>query len=303
AVSAAGAGPAPEWLRRLNYYRTLARLAPVVEDAALSRGDNKHAVYLVKNYAETIKKAGLGADAHSEERGNPWYSPEGLAAAHNSDVDEWYIPGGELTPPPDDPDEWVADRAPGSEAWTIDGWVELPLHRLPILNPNLRSAGYGKYCESGECVAALDLGHFNTSKADSAPLGAPIEFPPADAVLPLRSFSEEWPDPRTSCPGYAAPSGLPMTLQLGDWIDAQLGVYSIARVVADGKSSQLEACGFDSASYANPDREAQGRVRDILKSTGAVVVIPREPLEKGAKYRVAITVNGKQYNWSFSTAP
>ena len=298
-----GGGAAPQWLRRLNYYRTLAKLEPVVEDPALSRGDNKHTVYLVKNYAETIRNAGLGAEAHAEETGNPWYSPEGLAAAGNSDVDEWYTPGGELTPAPEDPDAWAADRAPGSEVWTIDGWIALPIHRLPILNPNLRSVGYGKYCEAGQCAAALDLGHVSTSRAASEPLSAPIEFPPAGSTLALREFGHEWPDPRTSCPGYTAPNGLPITLQLGNWLDARLGAYSIARVGADGKSSPLEACGFDAASYVNPDREAQSRVRDGLRGSGAVVVIPRAPLEKGTQYQVAMTVDDKQYNWTFSTSP
>ncbi|HYL57787.1 MAG TPA: FHA domain-containing protein, partial [Candidatus Acidoferrales bacterium] len=34
---------APPWLKRLNYYRALAKLGPVVEDAALSDGDRAHA--------------------------------------------------------------------------------------------------------------------------------------------------------------------------------------------------------------------------------------------------------------------
>ncbi len=41
----------------------------------------------------------------------------------------------------------------------------------------------------------------------------------------------------------------------------------------------------------------------MLKSYGTVVVIPRAPLDKGAKYAVSMTANGKTYNWSFATAP
>ena len=37
----------------------------------------------------------------------------------------------------------------GTPAWSIDGWMALPFHRMPILNPRLTSAGFGYYCEAG----------------------------------------------------------------------------------------------------------------------------------------------------------
>src|SRR5262249_23118307 len=43
--------------------------------------------------------------------------------------------------------------------------------------------------------------------------------------VPLRSFYLEWPDPRTSCPGYKYPNGLPITLELGSSVAAKLEAF------------------------------------------------------------------------------
>jgi hypothetical protein len=116
----------------------------------------------------------------------------------------------------------------------------------------------------------------------------------------MRALDAEWPDPITSCPGYKRPAGLPVTLALGANIEARLKGF---RIVDVRKSADVAACGFDSASYVNPDPVAQQRGRDVLRNFGAVVVIPREPLERGASYAVSMTVSGGRYQWSFSTAP
>jgi hypothetical protein len=86
-------------------------------------------------------------------------------------------------------------------------------------------------------------------------------------------------------------------------MDTHLGEYSVTRENADGSHTAVEACGFDSTSYSNPDGYSQELGRNILKSYGTVVVIPRAPLDKGAKYAVSMSANGKQYDWTFSTRP
>jgi hypothetical protein len=94
-----------------------------------------------------------------------------------------------------------------------------------------------------------------------------------------------------------------ITLQLGNWMDTHLGEYSVARVNPDGSRTAVEACGIDSTSYSNPDAYSQDLGRNVLKSYGTVVLIPRAPLDQGAKYAVSMTANGKQYNWTFATNP
>ena len=182
--------------------------------------------------------------------------------------------------------------------------MSIPFHRMPILNPRLTSAGFGIYCESGACAAGLNLLNGSQRKLPAGVAeSGPIEFPPDGATVAIRSFGNEWPDPRTNCPGYEPPSGLAITLQLGAWMDTHLGEYSIARENADGSRTAVEACGFDSTSYSNPDGYSQQLGRNVLKSYGTVVVIPRAPLDKGAKYAVSMSANGKQYDWTFSIRP
>ncbi len=282
----------PEWLVRVNYYRVMVKLPPVVEDAAASKGDRAHTMYIVRNYHGAMEHDGLGPQMHTEDPGSPGFTPEGLAAAKSSDMDVWSMRGMSAS------DKW------GSPAWSIDGWIALPFHRMPILNPRLTSAGFGMYCESGVCAAGLNLLKGSQGKRPRGSAESePIEFPPDGGMVALRSFENEWPDPRTSCPGYVPPSGLAITLQLGSFMDTHVGEYSVARENADGSRTAIEACGFDSTSYSNPDRYSQELGRNVLKSYGTVVVIPRAPLDKGAKYAVSMTANGKQYDWSFSTQP
>ncbi len=295
----------PGWLKRVNYYRTMTKLPPIAEDPALSASDRAHTTYIVKNYHDAIEHRGLGAEMHTEDPGTPGFTPEGLEAAKSSDMDVWFMRGKSRDASgTSDPDEWTAERAPGSPEWSIDGWMSIPFHRMPILNPRLVSAGFGTFCESGACAAGLNLlkGSRRELPPGIADSGS-IEFPPDGATIAMRSFGDEWPDPRTSCPGYEPPSGLAITLQLGAWMDTHLGDYSIARKSADGSRAAVEACGFDSTSYSNPDGYSQQLGRNVLKTYGTVVVIPRAPLAKGAKYAVSMTANGKQYNWTFSTRP
>jgi hypothetical protein len=275
----------------VNYYRAMVKLPPVVEDPESSKGDQAHTTYIVRNFHDSIEHDGLGAEMHNEDSGKPGFTREGLEAAKSSDMDVWSMRG-------------VSRDGWGSPEWSIDGWMSLPFHRMPILNPRLTTAGFGLYCESEACAAGLNLLKGSQGKMPpGAAKSLPIEFPPDGGSVAIRSFENEWPNPLTSCPGYDAPSGLAITLQLGNWIDTHLGQYSLERVNPDGGHSSLEACGIDSTRYSNPDAYAQDLGRNVLKSYGTVVVIPREPLDKGAKYAVSMNANGKQYDWTFSISP
>jgi hypothetical protein len=286
----------------LNYYRSLAKLNPVVEDPALSNGDRAHAAYIVKNFGDRIAHGGLGAEMHTEDPGREGFTPAGLEAAKSSDVDVWFMegPAGEGAGTAD-PDEWTKERAPGSPQWSIDGWMSIPFHRMPMLNPTLSSAGFGFYCESGACASALNLMSGAKRSPSAAGVASPIEFPPDGSTIGMRSFGNEWPDPLTNCAGYAPPTGLAITLQLGTWLDTKLSDYSVVRENADGANdTSIESCGYGSSDYSNPDANLQELGRGILKTSGAVVVVPRAPLDKGAKYAVSVTVNGTVYAWRFS---
>jgi hypothetical protein len=297
------AGPLPGWLRRVNYYRAIAKLPPIVEDPELSKGDLAHATYLVKNFRDKIEHGGLGPEMHTEDPASPGFTPAGLEAGKGSVMDEWYIPDGSLDDAhTTDPDEWAVERSPGSPEWSIDGWMSLPFHRMPLLNPRLASAGFGAFCESGACASGLNL-LGGSRRGQRGASTTPIEFPSDGATIAMRSFANEYPDPLTSCPGYEPPSGLAITLQLGVDIDSHLGEYSLKRIATDGSTVALDACGFDSTCYSNPDANSQRLGRGVLRNYGTVVLIPKSPLAKGAKYAVSMNANDKKYDWTFAIRP
>jgi len=274
------------WLEPLNSYRSMVRLPPVVADPALSAGDTEHARYLVKNYGKIIKANALGIEAHSEDPSKPFYSATGARAAAASNVDEGWRQYG---PPAVSPGQ------------AISGWVGIAFHRLWILNPGLRRAGYGEYCEKRVCVGALDvLSGADPIPMTPAPLAIPIQFPPPGSVMRMRSAGGEWPDPLTACPGYTSPSGLPITLELGAHVNAKFSGYTLT--LTGVAPAVIEACGFDANSYINPDPVAEKRVRETLNNFGAAVLVPRAPLTPGT-YDVAMTVGGRRYTWSFTISP
>jgi uncharacterized protein YkwD len=279
--------PSPAWLKHVNSFRTQANLAPVRGDDKLSDGDRKHATYVLNNFASDIRSGELGAQLHSEDPTRQWYTPEGDAAARASDIAEQ---GGD-----------AGSKVPDPQQWAIDGWMIGPFHRLFILSPLLHDVGFGSDCDDNACVANLNV----LSGADPSPrLGTPMEhpiiFPPEGASIPprMRALETEWPNPISGCDGYAFPTGIPITMQLGPMVDAQINLFSIA----SGDGAEVEACGFDANSYRNPDPVERARVIGDLRGQGAIVIVPRQPLHAGTRYDVLATVNGRDYKWSFEVA-
>jgi hypothetical protein len=275
----------PEWLALLNWYRRLSGLEPVSEDPKLSAGDQAHVRYLLANYSEALRNGAFpGGEMHEERDGSPGYTPDGAKAGKQSDVDFVY---------------WHGHQPAGLVNFAILDWISGAFHRLPLLNPNLRRVGYYDFCGGGICVAAMNAigGVDGAGLRQSFP--RPLKFPPANAGIDLRTFENEWPDPLTACPGYAAPTGLPITLTLGSFVPAKLGQFSVESVSPDGATSKVEACGFDAATYVNPESYGQSAGRAVLSANGSVVVIPRRPLTRGATYSVRMTVNGHEFEWTF----
>ncbi len=279
--------PSPVWLKQLNDFRGSVNLAPVASDEKLADGDHKHAIYLLKNFATDIHAGILGPEVHSEDPDNTWYTPEGDEAARKSDIAEQRAaPGGKLPNPLD---------------WAIEGWMVAPFHRLPMLSPLLHDVGFGFDCEDGMCVALLNvLSGVERLPRIGTPLEHPILFPPDRTSIPsrMRTLDTEWPNPLSGCDGYAFPTGLPISVQLGPMVDAQLNSFSIMR--DDG--TEIDACGFDANSYYNSDERERTSVINNLRNHGAIVIVPRHPLEAGTRYDVLAMVNGRDYKWSFAIA-
>jgi hypothetical protein len=260
----------PSWLDRLNYYRGMAALPPVGEDQALSGAVLQHARYMVMH----------AALRHSEEQGKAWATPEGAAAGAASNL------AGSTRPT--EPDSWA-----------IDVWMQAPFHALGILDPGLHQVGFGIFrAPHGTIQTAAGLDVIRGRATPAASAAYPIVWPADGAFVPLTTHRDEYPSPLTSCPGYRAPTGLPLIVQLGSGNTAP---HVTGTWIAEG-DRLLEHCAFDEGSYRNRDDVAQRLGRSILAARNAIVLIPREPLRPGAVYRAVVEVNGRQIDWTFGVS-
>jgi len=286
---AAAISSSTNWLALVNVYRTRLSVPPVEEDPALSAACLAHVKYLMTNYqAELDKSEQLGGLMHLEDASKPGYSREGSQAGHASDV--IYQRRSKMTD---------AQRM----ATAIETWIAGPFHRPQILNPDVRHMGFGEYCDSVICVSALDsISDSTLAPLAGRPLAQPLEVPPDGVTVKPGGFTGEWPDPVASCPGYPNHS-LAVTLQLGLHVSARLTDASLTQTTGAAAGTKVATCPYDSESYTNPNPGDQAHGRMVLSSYGEVVMMIRDPLVGGETYRVAMTVNGKPYTWSFTAAP
>jgi hypothetical protein len=256
------------WLDRINFYREIASLPPVVEEPRLSATIAQHARYMVAH--DVIQ--------HSQNRRRRWASPEGAAAAAVSNL------AGSLSPM--EPDFWA-----------VDVWMQAPFHAIGILDPALQQVGFGIHrAPDGKKIqtaAGLDVIRGRSNRP--AAVQYPVVWPADGSTVPIASHRSEFPSPLTSCPGYRAPTGLPVIVQMGS--GAQ--VPHVTRTGIWDGTQWLEHCVFDESTYENRDRGGEQLGRSILASRDAIVVIPREPLTFGSHYRVQIVVDGQTIDWTF----
>lgn len=264
------AGPVESWVTHLNSYRRMAGLPDLINNPTWSQGNRNHAIYAVKNdYL-----------AHDEDPVKPWYTPEGRSAAQTSNL-------------------MASGNFATSDEYAIDSWMQAPFHAVGILDPALQQVSFGSYREEDgglQMSAGLDI--LRGLGQIPAHLSYPLAWPGQGAVVPLTQFKSEHPDPLTSCPGYRAPAGLPVILQIGS------GNFSptVSKTSFKQGKTALEHCVFTESTYVNPDPAAQQMGRAVLNDRDAIVLVPRLPLKAGATYSVSITVDGKTYTWSFSVA-
>jgi len=270
--------PPGNWLAYVNYYRALACLPAVTENASYTDGDQKHARYMVKNDVVID---------HTEYSFMPWYTPEGAAAGLNSNVMGVKNLGN---------DNYTDEQA-------IDSWMRAPFHAVRILDPKLLQTGFGSFREVGDnssndvqMAAALDIQRGLGSVPASVTF--PVKWPSDGMTVNLRSFlGDERPDPRTKC-GYSGIVGLPIILQLGIGNTNPSGTTGTFKL--DGTT--LPSCVFDETNYTNPNSGDQQRGLDILNAYDAIVVLPQAQLTRGETYTVSITTNGQTYTWSFTVS-
>jgi hypothetical protein len=299
---------------RVNYYRAMAKLPPLVEDDAISAGAFNHARYLVKNGIAggdiVLDKQRLHFEIPQdvfrwEVKGKPFYTDEGASAGRDAVV-------------------LATRKIDLSGAELVDRLMTMPFSGLIPMVPQFSIVGLGAYCDPGQCAIVIP-GRLALEKSvrialydgpasdrfwnpslglipmETGRLRSPVEFPPDGATVNLQSYSGgDYPDPLSSCPGYKAPTGTPISIQLGQGYgpDGSLEVSSDS-VTRDG--GEIETCLITAASYAgrNPEQTKLGKAR--LARIGAAVILPREPLASG-HYKVALKEADKLYEWGFTVA-
>lgn len=169
-----------DWLTSVNYYRAMAGVAPVVEDAGFSSGAYNHSCYMTYNDI-----------THDEVPGAPGYTTSGDQAGNNGNV--------------------AVSSATGlSNRYFVELWMTGPFHAIGVLRPQLQRVGYGQ-CENASAAkwhsgATLDV---LRGLGTRQPIAAPILFPGNGTVTSLSRFIAESPNPVQLC-GWTGDAGLPV---------------------------------------------------------------------------------------------
>jgi len=223
------------------------------------------------DYAHAVYMVKNNLVTHYETPGTPYYTAAGDLAAQKSNI-------------------YVSSSTSTTDPQAIDWWMQAPFHALGLMDPRLSTTGFGSYREvkSGwQLGAAVDVIRGNSFSGGTYP----VYFPGNGTQEPLTSYDGyESPNPLSACSGYSAPSGLPVFVQLGGNVSTVAG----AAHSFTGNGTPLEHCVIDSTNSA---------LGSSLKMRGAVILIPRRPLQTGVRYTVALVVNNKPYTWSFTVGP
>jgi Cysteine-rich secretory protein family len=321
----------PEWLHVANRYRASVGVPDVVENSDASAGATAHSRYLVVNgeighdederkpaYTENGRRAGLTGNVSAGS---------GSVVTQRQAIETWLtVPFhgvGMLAPRSSafgfgqyqtKKNSWAATLSLFWDSFDNQGaggtvtQVQLMADALVLAEPWIESKGYSYNCNGPDCVLVSDSRVFVTDhgrfveKPGADPAAAargelgydiPVVFPGAGSGV--RYGGSEYPDPLSSCAGFREPAGLPIYILRGKPTE-----LTEASVIDDqGIAQQL--CTLSASTYRNArDLEAQHLGRAVLDSYGAVVLIPRLPLQYGRAYSVtARTTDGEYFKWSF----
>lgn len=309
------AEPFASALTRWNYYRTSAGVPALVVKPELSEAATHHSRYLVKNHIPGgtavlqqghLEQVLANPGSLEESVGNQFYTEDGAKWARVANV-------------------FRSSQMPPDGAGIVDGLMTTGFTAMNMMSPQLAAVGFGNYCAENDCATTIvfDVGltkseflalyHANAMAWNPqlgkmpftrAPLRSPIEFPAKGMQFVVTAFdSSETPNLFTNCPGYYAPSGPAVFIALGGPPDGGEDDVKVISSSINQDGNPIESCAFDASSYSNPDGFQQRLGRELLRSHGAVILVPRKPLEPGHTYTVSFTTAAGTNSWSFSVAP
>jgi hypothetical protein len=258
----------PTWLDQVNQLRGLANLPPVTENPDYSQAASAMCQWECENFS--------AVDHLLDPK---WNNDPHAPAARSSDL-------------------FGDPNAHAPEANIINGWAFSVFHGIGIIDPHLKTVGYGYYTTDGttkglKTVAALNIIQgidWNT------PVNYPIMWPADGKTIQVNSYQSEAPDARVFCQYTTA--GPPIILQLG--YGTQINSVQATLTWVD-HGSTFAPCVIDATNYTNSDPNWQSTGQQILNARGAVALLPSVSLSNG-QYTVDMVVNGQSYNWRFEVA-
>jgi uncharacterized protein YkwD len=250
-------------LKKLNDYRKMADLKPVTLDAKYHKGCAAHAAYLVKNYDTTGKRT---MDLHEEDPDRPGYSEEGRKAAKASVIA-------------------LSFGAPSSPDRSLDLWIGSFFHRIPLLDPRLKTIGFAHARGPNYlCVSVLET----HPEGDGDQI---VIYPsPLQEDVPLNFSGPEVPDPIPESKEKKA--GYPVTV-----------TFPEARKVTQVKAAMIEVdSGKEVKAWVStPEQLAYKKIYQ----QNTICLIPKSPLASRTTYSVKVVamVDDKEWvkTWIFTT--
>lgn len=188
------ATPEQQSLERVNYYRALAGVAPLVLNESLNQAAVAHANYCILNAGDSSL---AGVSPHTETAGKAGFT--GVTSADRaqhfgySSIGRWRENMHYLANP-------IA---------AIDDWMNSIFHRFAVLDPNLREMGFALAAGNGRKVDVLDTAAPVYTENASAVVVYPA---PNQTDVPPAFDGRESPDP---LPGALYPTGYPITAMFG----------------------------------------------------------------------------------------
>ena len=295
-----------------NFWRGYMGLPRVREDPEWSFRAWLHSRYRMMNYPNGL--------SHDEDLSQPFASPEGREAGRRgNEWVTWFKRNGQPY--------WPTEEA------SINWWIAAPFHRLNMIDPRAVNGGFGVYKDVGP-VPGWGDGWGRTwanlpNLYGGSPGTRPQLFPAPDKAVPLNHYQYwENPNPTPPCSNPSRPRvrpfltregliwddgdgvvrdpiGLPITLQTfpSTPVDTQVLDARLTRL-SDGALNPF--CAYGSLQYWEGRESWYQVAQRILRSEGAVVAFPHQPLTPGEDYEAYLKVRlggeVREFTWSFSVA-
>jgi|GEM_PF-1524077 len=264
-------------LDRINFFRRLVGVPPIGSHPSLIVSAQSHANYLALN--------GEGRNAHLETPGRPGFT--GASVLDRVKAAGYGYPSGYRVN-----NLYVLMQDPVA---AINALIDLPLHRVALLDPQYKEAGYGSAVRPASLSpGSKQLPAYSVLDLGSGPLGAISTQPPAPIAYPTDKqsgiptgwFYYEFPDPLP--PGTTLPIGYPFTIQ---------GAYGQLRIA---QAEMRDPGGQVVPAYPNPAQCANA-------TSNCHILLPRSPLRPHTTYTVrargSVANSTFDQTWQFTTGP